>query len=163
VTGALLRTGEARLYFLKCEGRRFAAVHTFVMNGVMQAYLGGRDPDHPLSRWSPGLLLMVHVITRAIEEGFREFDFLTGDHPYKHHIGGTLHGWHGRVTAAIRGPRGWKGMCIIASHNLAMAAGRSPRLRWVVGHFDRLSRRSRGTVTQADRQAAQLPENRSVE
>jgi CelD/BcsL family acetyltransferase involved in cellulose biosynthesis len=150
VTGAFLRTGEARLYFLKHEGRRLAAVHTFVMNGVVQAYLGGRDPDHPLSRWSPGLLLMVHAITRAIEEGFREFDFLTGDHPYKHQIGGTLHGWHGRVTAALRGPRGWKGCFIIASHNLALAAGKSPRLRWVVGRFDRLSHTSRGPTSQSE-------------
>jgi CelD/BcsL family acetyltransferase involved in cellulose biosynthesis len=150
VTAALLRTGEARLYFLHNEGRRFAAVHTFVMNGVVQAYLGGRDPDHPLSRWSPGLLLMIHVITRAIEEGFREFDFLTGNHPYKHHIGGTLHGWHGRVTAALRSPRGWKGSLMITSHNLAMVAGKSPRLRWVVEKFDRLSSNSRGSISHSN-------------
>lgn len=150
VTRALLRTGEARLYFLNHEGKRIAAVHTFVMNGVVQAYLGGRDPDHPLSRWSPGLLLMIHGITHAIEEGYREFDFLTGNHPYKYHIGGTLHGWHGRVTAALRGPRGWKGSLIITSHNLAMAAGKSPRMQWVAKKFDRLSRESRDSTSHSD-------------
>jgi CelD/BcsL family acetyltransferase involved in cellulose biosynthesis len=163
VTEAMMQRGEARLYFIEQGGRRFAALHAFLMNGVVQGYLGGRDPDHPLARHSPGLLLMIHVITHAIEEGFREFDFLTGNHPYKYHIGGTLHGWHGRVTVALRGPRGWKGSLIITSHNLAMAAGKSPRLRWVVERFDRLSQRSRGSVPHSDQKATPLPKDRGVE
>jgi CelD/BcsL family acetyltransferase involved in cellulose biosynthesis len=150
VTAAMMRRGEARLYFIEQGGRRFAALHAFLMNGVVQGYLGGRDPDHPLARYSPGLLLMTHVITLAIEEGFREFDFLTGNHPYKYHIGGTLHGWHGRVTAALHDLRGWKGSFIITSHNLAMAAGKFHTLRWVGRLFDRLSRNSRSSVSRAD-------------
>jgi len=144
VTAAFLKRGQARLYFLEHEGRRFAALHAFVMNGVVQAYLGGRDPDHPLSRWSPGLLLMVHVITSAIEEGHAEFDFLTGDHEYKHQLQGSIHGWHGRVTATIRGLRGAKGTAMIGSHRVLVAIGRSPRLRRIEQLLNRLSLSMRG-------------------
>jgi CelD/BcsL family acetyltransferase involved in cellulose biosynthesis len=136
VTRALLQSGAARLYFFEQGGKRFAALHAFVMNGVVQAYLGGRDPDHKLARLSPGLVLTVHVIKQAIEDGEREFDFLTGDLPYKYHLGGSVHGWHGRVTACLRGPRGWKGTLLIKAHNAAVAADKSPRLAWIARQFD---------------------------
>jgi CelD/BcsL family acetyltransferase involved in cellulose biosynthesis len=147
VTGRLLSEGKARLYFFRQDGRRFAALHAFLMNGVFQAYLGGRDPHHPLSRWSPGLMLMAHAIQCAIDEGFTQFDFLTGNQPYKHSLGGTVHGWHGRVTAALRGPRGWKGILMILTHNLAMGAGRRLGRGRLVRLFDRISAASRNNST----------------
>jgi CelD/BcsL family acetyltransferase involved in cellulose biosynthesis len=143
VTRALLQCGAARLYFFEQGGKRFAALHAFIMNGVVQAYLGGRDPGHDLAHLSPGLVLTVHVIKQSIEEGQREFDFLTGDLPYKHHLGASVHGWHGRVTACMRGPTGWKGLALIKVHNAAVAANRVPRLKWVGRQFDWFSARFR--------------------
>src|SRR6266478_6954570 len=63
----------------------------------------GRDP-----RWdreSVGLVLMGAMIRRAIERGYRRFDFLRGEDPYKRHWTATE-----RVTEEITiVRRGWRG------------------------------------------------------
>jgi CelD/BcsL family acetyltransferase involved in cellulose biosynthesis len=46
-------------------------------------YQSGREPT--LERESVGEVLMAIMIRRAIERGYRRFDFLRGDEPYKRH------------------------------------------------------------------------------
>lgn len=88
VTDDLMSKGQARLYFLKKDGVRFAAVHAFFVNGTCCFYLSGLDRVHPLSNLSPGRVLLARVIRDAIEMGFSVFDFQGGDEEYKFRLGG---------------------------------------------------------------------------
>lgn len=49
-------------------------------------YITGRDESW--LRPSPGLVLHGYCIRRAIEQGFKTYDFLRGDEPYKYVLGG---------------------------------------------------------------------------
>lgn len=42
------------------------------------------DPDPALARYSPGLVLTEHLVTRALESGYRRYDFLVGGERYKY-------------------------------------------------------------------------------
>jgi CelD/BcsL family acetyltransferase involved in cellulose biosynthesis len=48
-------------------------------------YITGRDENWKTP--SPGLVLHGHCIRRAIEQGFRTYDFLRGNEPYKYFLG----------------------------------------------------------------------------
>jgi CelD/BcsL family acetyltransferase involved in cellulose biosynthesis len=45
------------------------------------------DHGSPLRRFSPGIVLKLHVVRRAIERGCREFDMSFGHEPYKIRLG----------------------------------------------------------------------------
>jgi len=75
--------GQGRLWLatLDVDGQPAAAWYGFASDTTVYFYQGGRDP-----RWdrdSVGLVLMAVMIRRAIERGFRTFNFLRGDDPYK--------------------------------------------------------------------------------
>lgn len=53
--------------------------------GVVLFYITGRDESWTTP--SPGLVLHGHCIRRAIEMGFKEYDFLRGNEPYKYMFG----------------------------------------------------------------------------
>jgi CelD/BcsL family acetyltransferase involved in cellulose biosynthesis len=66
---------------LDLDGQPAAAWYGFASGDTVYFYQGGRDP-----RWereSVGLVLMGIMIRRAIERGYRAFNFLRGDDPYK--------------------------------------------------------------------------------
>jgi len=66
---------------LDLGGRPAAAWYGFASGDTVYFYQGGRDP-----RWereSVGLVLMGIMIRRAIERGYRAFNFLRGDDGYK--------------------------------------------------------------------------------
>ncbi|HEV2670473.1 MAG TPA: GNAT family N-acetyltransferase [Gemmatimonadales bacterium] len=68
---------------LDLDGWPAAAWYGFTSGDTVYFYQGGRDP-----RWereSVGLVLMGMMMRRAIERGYRVFNFLRGDDPYKHH------------------------------------------------------------------------------
>jgi len=90
VTLALMGTGHARLYFLKKDGVRFAAVHAYFVNGQCCFYLSGLSRDHELANVSPGKVLLARVIRDAIEMGYTLFDFQGGNEGYKLRLGGKL-------------------------------------------------------------------------
>ncbi len=100
-----MRKHIARLYFLRHEGRRFAAVQSFMIHDVCTFYLSGLDREHPLVRYSPGKVLLAEVIHDAIREGRREFDFQGGDEKYKYRLGGDPT-WFSRITVRRSGARG---------------------------------------------------------
>jgi CelD/BcsL family acetyltransferase involved in cellulose biosynthesis len=87
VAGALAREGWLRVWFLEGGGHALAAYLTFEYAGSVALYNSGFDPAH--AALSPGIVLLGHVIRDAIERGFRRFDFLRGDEPYKHGFGAT--------------------------------------------------------------------------
>jgi len=90
VTLDLMPGGYARLYFLKKDGKRIAAVHAFFMHDQCCFYLSGLDRTHELLHMSPGKVLLAHVIHDAIDRGYRIFDFQGGDEDYKFQLGGKV-------------------------------------------------------------------------
>src|SRR5204862_1175401 len=58
-----------------------AAWYGFAWGDTVYFYQSGRDPAW--ERHSVGLVLMGTMIQRAIERGYRRFDFLRGADPYK--------------------------------------------------------------------------------
>ncbi|HXJ89049.1 MAG TPA: GNAT family N-acetyltransferase [Candidatus Binatia bacterium] len=78
---ALVAEGEARIFFLELSGKRIAALYGFSTGRKFSYYQSGADPAY--SRFGVGTLLISSVIEWAIRNGYREFDFLRGDEPYK--------------------------------------------------------------------------------
>ena len=116
--------GQLWLTTLDLDGVPVAAWYGFADGDTVYFYQSGRDP-----RWeekSVGVALMVEMIRRAIERGYRRFDFLRGDEAYKRQWtasqrvtqelvafrsswrGHWLRGldWAGRLRARLRGGDG---------------------------------------------------------
>lgn len=75
------RRGQLWLSTLDLDGEPAAAWYGFAHRDTVYFYQSGRDP-----RWaaeSVGFVLMAMMIRRAIERGYRRFDFLRGAEPYK--------------------------------------------------------------------------------
>jgi len=75
------RRGQLWLTTLDVDGEPAAGWYGFANHETVYFYQSGRDP-----RWedqSVGVLLMATMIRRAIERGYRWFDFLRGDEAYK--------------------------------------------------------------------------------
>ena len=80
-TSDLAARDEVWLTTLDVDGIPVAAWYGFVWNDTVYFYQSGRDPQ-----WEPasvGLVLMAVMIRRAIERGYRRFDFLRGREEYK--------------------------------------------------------------------------------
>jgi len=79
--GEMAKQGRLWLSTLDLDGQPAAAWYGFTANDTVYFYQGGRDPRW--NRESVGWVLMGMMIRRAIEQGYRVFDFLRGDDPYK--------------------------------------------------------------------------------
>jgi CelD/BcsL family acetyltransferase involved in cellulose biosynthesis len=66
---------------LDVDGVPVAAWHGFTRGDTVYFYQGGRDPKWAAQ--SVGQVLMTVMVRRAIERGFRRFDFLRGGEEYK--------------------------------------------------------------------------------
>jgi CelD/BcsL family acetyltransferase involved in cellulose biosynthesis len=84
VSVPLMRQGQMHLLWLEVEGRPAAAEFQLVGDGALYAYQTGIDPE--LRKFQPGKLANLASIRRAIEKGYRVYDFLRGDEPYKAHF-----------------------------------------------------------------------------
>ena len=80
----LLLDGQLQLHWLELDGKPVAAEYQMAAGGVIYAYQSGIDPD-ALGQ-QPGRLITLAILRRAIERGYRAFDFLRGDEPYKAHF-----------------------------------------------------------------------------
>jgi CelD/BcsL family acetyltransferase involved in cellulose biosynthesis len=79
----LAARGQLWLATLDLDGAPAAAWYGFACGDTVYFYQSGRDP-----RWereSVGQVLMGAMIRRAIERGYRHFDFLRGEDAYKRH------------------------------------------------------------------------------
>lgn len=83
VAGQLLEHGTLRLAWVELDGRPVAAEYQVTGSDVVYAYQSGIDPA--ALEFEPGRLVMMTTLQRAIGEGFRAFDLLRGDEPYKPH------------------------------------------------------------------------------
>ncbi|MHA2009442.1 MAG: GNAT family N-acetyltransferase [Promethearchaeota archaeon] len=73
--------GWFRLYFLLVDKKPVAAKYVLEHNKKIYGCLSGFDSDY--SSYSLGNLLMVKIIEKAIERGFKEYDFMKGNELYK--------------------------------------------------------------------------------
>jgi CelD/BcsL family acetyltransferase involved in cellulose biosynthesis len=77
----LLDAGQLRMLWTELEGRPVAAEYSLVGGDTVYYYQGGFEPE--LADERPGWLSFAVSLKLAIEEGYRNFDFLRGDESYK--------------------------------------------------------------------------------
>lgn len=73
--------GWLGLYFLTADGEPISAQYNFEYGEKMFYYLAGFDPQY--SNYSVGNLIIRFLLERCIKKGFREYDMMRGDEPYK--------------------------------------------------------------------------------
>ncbi len=87
--------GWLQLAFFAIDGKKAAANFAFNFNGRLWLYNSGWEWGY--REFSPGWLLLTHLIRWATENGIQELDFMRGDEAYKYKFGGIdRHVW--RVT-----------------------------------------------------------------
>jgi CelD/BcsL family acetyltransferase involved in cellulose biosynthesis len=79
----LLHNGQLCMAWIEVDGRPAVAEYHLSGQGVVYAYQAGMEQS--LASFSPGQLGNLVMIRRAIEHGYRAFDFLRGDEAYKAH------------------------------------------------------------------------------
>ncbi len=77
--------GCVQLAFLEINGQKAAAYLSFDYLDRMWVYNSGIDPR--FSEYSPGWVLLGHLLKWANEQGRTEFDFMRGDEDYKYRFG----------------------------------------------------------------------------
>ncbi len=82
---ALAAAGWAALWLLWLEDQPAAALFCFEYGGSASVYNSGFDPA--ARALSPGVVLIARTIEDAIARGFRRYDFLRGEEPYKYGFG----------------------------------------------------------------------------
>jgi CelD/BcsL family acetyltransferase involved in cellulose biosynthesis len=80
------QAGMLELAFLEIGGRKTAGYLNFAFEKKIWVYNSGMDLQFAAA--SPGWVLLAMLIRRAIEAGYRSFDFMRGDEPYKFQWGG---------------------------------------------------------------------------
>lgn len=76
-----LARGWLRLWVLEVDERTVAAWYGWRLGGRYAYYTAGFEPTY--ARYSPGLLLLVHTLRAAADEGADVYDFLLGGESYK--------------------------------------------------------------------------------
>lgn len=81
-----LDRSNVSLSFLVKGDHYIAATISFEYRARVYLYNSGYDLNY--SQIAPGLILKAYLIRTAIEKGYRVFDFLRGNEPYKYDLGG---------------------------------------------------------------------------
>ena len=80
-TRQLTEAGRAEVAVLESHGQPFASMLLLNDDQTVYMYQSGIHPDH--LHQEPGYQMITWAIKHSIESGFRQFDFLRGDEPYK--------------------------------------------------------------------------------
>ena len=100
----LSQRGELWLTTLDLDGVPGAAWYGFTHGDTVYFYQCGRDPQW--EKESVGQVIIAAMIRRAMERGFKRFDFLRGNDPYKQHWTSSA-----RITEQLTiFRRGWRGL-----------------------------------------------------
>ncbi len=81
VTRLFNEKGWLGLYFLTANDDPIATIYSFDYRQKKYEYLTGFDPNY--SKYGVGNLLRLHVAKDCIRKGFKEYDLMRGDEPYK--------------------------------------------------------------------------------
>jgi len=87
IAEAMAEKGWLNLSFLEIAGEAVASYFCFDYGDDVLVYNSGYDPDSN-AQFSPGWVLLAHLIQCAIARGRKRFDFLQGDEDYKYRFGG---------------------------------------------------------------------------
>jgi CelD/BcsL family acetyltransferase involved in cellulose biosynthesis len=79
----LLHSGKLWMGWITLDGKPIAVDYQFVNKSTVYVYQGGIEPD--ALEHSPGQLMLMATLQRAITEGYQIVDLLRGDEPYKMH------------------------------------------------------------------------------
>lgn len=82
ICSRLSKKGQISLDFLLLDGKKIAGIYGYVYKRTYWFYLPGFNPS-TVPKASPGILLLVHRIQEAIEEGCLKVDLLRGVTAYK--------------------------------------------------------------------------------
>ncbi len=77
----LIKDGLLRIYEMKFCQKSIAIYYALTHKNRVYAYLGGFDPS--MEQYSPGTLLLYHMVEDSIKRGAEYFDFLRGNEIYK--------------------------------------------------------------------------------
>jgi CelD/BcsL family acetyltransferase involved in cellulose biosynthesis len=77
-----LEIGWLRFFRLSLDGKPVAYVYGLKKGNRFYSYLGALDPA--MEQYSPGVVILLMIIEKCIQEGLREFDFLRGEERYKY-------------------------------------------------------------------------------
>ena len=92
---SLLRAGQLQLHWLEVDDEPVAAEYQVAGDGILYAYQAGINPSR--LEIEPGHLITIALVRWAIQSGYRAYDLLRGDEPYKTRWGATP-----RATRQIR-------------------------------------------------------------
>lgn len=116
-TESLIESGQAELIVIDCDGSPLAAMLLFNDGHTNYMYQSGADVTR--MKQEPGYQIACHAIVSSIDQGFKSFDFLRGDEPYKSR-------WGTRRIAMLRNRWVPRKFTSVFKHNLWLT-GRSLR------------------------------------
>lgn len=127
IAAQFLKRGWLDLVTLEVGSNVIAFSYSFIHRGRYYYYLTGYDPV--FAAYSPGVLLLAHLIDRVQQEGLRHFDFTKGEEEYKQRWAtGTRRNM--RLIVAPRGVTGSILLQIFCSYRQVFEWGRkSPTAR----------------------------------
>lgn len=102
--------GVLDLWWLLQGDSRVAAVYDFRYGSSVYSYLSALASD-ALRKLSPGLMLTLWRVRAAIEDGYRWYDLLRGDEPYKSTLGARP---YPSVSYQLVHPKRWRGWWYLA-------------------------------------------------
>ena len=82
----MLDKGWLHLAFLTLDGNKAAGNFSFIYNNRLWLYNSAWEWEY--REFSPGWVLLTHLLQWANENGIEEFDFMRGDEAYKYKFGG---------------------------------------------------------------------------
>ncbi len=82
----MLEKGWLHLSFFTLDGNKVAGNFSFIYNNRLWLYNSAWEWDY--REFSPGWVLLTHLLQWANENGIEEFDFMRGDEDYKYKFGG---------------------------------------------------------------------------
>ncbi len=87
VAPLLMKRGWLLLAFLKMEGKRFVGDYGLVYRSECSTYLGGAFETPKVNRYSPGNVLLMHIMRECHTLGVKVYDFMRGTERYKYTLG----------------------------------------------------------------------------
>ncbi|MGH2757042.1 MAG: GNAT family N-acetyltransferase [Actinomycetota bacterium] len=120
------------LSMMRAAGGPLAFAYSFVWEGTYYYYKARAAVNDPLSRFSPGAVLLKLLLERSFDQGLTRFDLMLGDEPYKA-AWATEHDPVGSMYLARRGSANavaW--WTLKETRRLRERARRSARLRGLV-------------------------------
>jgi CelD/BcsL family acetyltransferase involved in cellulose biosynthesis len=95
----LAQDGLLRMHKLTLDGQCAAMVFGLAAHDTLQLYMGVFDPQW--SRYSTGLVTILHAMQCAAAEGARQLHFLRGSEGYKYPLGASDSPTHRRVLSHL--------------------------------------------------------------